>query len=164
MALSTRVKNFRNGTLVIKDGTGTPLSMTAVYEDGDLGFDIDKAARIVVRDRGVIVGAIKGDDPVQSGSFTVDMLEFLNTGAATIIDVIEKTGAWAAAISTGGNAYEFFTHTLEFTDEGTDFGDTADAKITFAKCILTWGFKEGERNKISVKFEVYDVVTRTGQA
>ena len=38
MALSAIVKNFRNGTIAIADGTGTPITLTVAYEAGDFAL------------------------------------------------------------------------------------------------------------------------------
>ena len=74
MAESTVVKVRRDGTLTLSDGTGTPVTYTVAYENGDVSFDGgSKADRIVIRDRGTIVGLRKGDDPVPSLRFAVPM-------------------------------------------------------------------------------------------
>ena len=38
MAISSVVKNFRDGTIVLSDGTGTPLTVTIQFENGDLSI------------------------------------------------------------------------------------------------------------------------------
>ena len=38
MAISSVVKNFRDGTILIEDGTGTPLAVTVQYEAGDFSI------------------------------------------------------------------------------------------------------------------------------
>ena len=163
-AESTVTKTFRNGNLNLSDGTGVPLSYDGSYEDGDFAADLEKAARTVVYDRGVIVGLRKGLDPVQSFTITVDMRQFTNAAQATIVDVIEQTGAWAGAISVASTNYEFFLVKAVFTVSGTAFGDTADHVMTMNNVLLTWSFKEGDRNKIVIKGEVYGAITRSGPA
>lgn len=163
MAESTVVKVRRDGTITILDGAGSPLSYTVAYENGDLSYTEDKAGRIVIRDRGTIVGLRSGDDPVQSLSFSVHLRSLAITATnATLIDVIQRTGAWAAATSTGGTGYEPFLCTVKITIEGTDLGDGADHVATFAKVLLTYDMKEGDPDVINVKGEIYGGITRTG--
>lgn len=165
MAESTVVKVRRDGTISIKDGAGSPLTYTVAYENGDFAFGVDKEGRIVIRDRGAIVGLRKGDDPVNSLSFSVHFRAMAITGTnATLLDVIHRTGAWAAATSTGGTGYEQFLVDVVMTIEGTDLGDSADHTATFTKVLLTYDFKEGDPDVINVKGEVYGTVTRTGPA
>ncbi len=165
MAESQVVKVRRDGTISIKDGAGSPITYTVAYENGDFAATVDKAGRIVIRDRGTIVGLRKGDDPVQSLSFSVHLRALAITGTnATLIDVIERTGAWAAATSTGGTGYEQFLVDVVMTIEGTDLGDSADHTATFSKVLLTWDMKEGDPDVINVKGEVYGTITRTGPA
>ena len=38
MAISSVVKNMRDGTLLLEDGTGTPLAVTVQYETGDFSL------------------------------------------------------------------------------------------------------------------------------
>lgn len=165
MAESTVVKVRRDGTITIKDGAGSPLTYTVAYENGDFAYAEDKASRIVIRDRGTIVGLRKGDDPVQSLSFSVHLRALAITATnATLIDVIQKTGAWASATSTGGTGYEQFLVDVVMTIEGTDLGDSADHTATFSKVLLTYDVKEGDPDTLSVKGEVYGTITRTGPA
>ena len=38
MAISSVVKNFRDGTLLFEDGTGTPLALTVQYDEGNFSL------------------------------------------------------------------------------------------------------------------------------
>ena len=163
---SSVVKNLRVGTVTIEDGSaGTALKLYEVaYEDGDFSFEADKDARIVVRDRGEIVGLLPGEQPVQGFSFTVDMRSFTSGSADTIVDVIERTGTWAGATSAAPVGFVMFCHTVKFVAKGVAYGDGANHEIKAERSLLTWTFKEGDRNKISIKGEVYGKVTRSGPA
>ena len=152
MAESTISKTFRNGKVKKRDGGGPPLEFEFSYEDGDFAFGAEQAARTVVYDRGEIVGLRKGNDPVLTASFTVDMRQFASVALAdNPIDVLEHTGSWAAAISTGGSNFEFPVGTYIFTVQGVAYGEAADHVLTCAKAFATWDFKEGDRDKITVK-------------
>ena len=165
MAVSNVVKVRKDGTITITDGTGTPLSYTVDYEDGDFQLSQPKRSSTTIRDRGVIAGERQADQPEGTLSFSVHFREFTNGSATTLMDVIEKTGNWSAAISTGGTGYESFMVDVAFTVEGTDHGDSADHVATASKVKLEWSsFQEGDPDKISVTGTIYGGVTFTGQA
>jgi len=159
MAESTVVKVRRDGTIKLKDGGSNVY--TVAYENGDLSFDGgSKADRIVIRDRGTIVGLRKGDDPVLTLSFTVMMREFTDQSAGSIIDFLDNSGP-VALTSTGGAGYEQFLIDIEFTVEGTAHGDSNDHVATASKCLCTWSFSEGDPDTISVSAEIHGGVAYT---
>lgn len=165
MAESTVTKTFRDGTILLEDGTGTPLAYTVTYEQGNFTHANAADARTVVRDRGVIVGLRKGDQQVKSFSFSVHFREFKNaSGDGTLIDFIEQTNAYSAFVSVAGSAYEQKLSKCTFTKEGTDFSDGADHVLTINNCFLDWDYAEGETDVINVTGEVYGTTTRTGPA
>ncbi len=165
MAASTVVKVRRDGTLKLQDGAGSPVTLEIDYEDGNFSADLlgADADRIVIRDRGTIVGLRSGDDQVGSLSFSVHMREFANQGAATLIDFCNGLSAGSALTSTGGSGYEPFLCTVMMEVEGTDHGDNADGVCNFLKVLLTADFSEGDPNVINVSGEVYGGIQRGGQ-
>ena len=159
MAESTVVKVRRDGTIILKDGGSN--TYTVAYENGDLSFDGgSKADRIVIRDRGTIVGLRKGDDPVPSLSFTVMMREFHDNSAGSLIDFLDNSGP-VSLTSSGGTGYEQFLIDIEFTVEGTSHGDANDHRATASKCLCTWSFSEGDPDTISVTAEIYGGIAYT---
>ena len=66
MAESTSVAVRRDGTIKIKDGSTNVY--TVAYENGDFTYTEEKSDRVVIRDRGTIVGLRRADDPVLSFS------------------------------------------------------------------------------------------------
>jgi hypothetical protein len=159
MAQSTVVKVRRDGTIKLKDGSTN--TYTVAYENGDLSFDGgSKADRIVIRDRGTIVGLRKGDDPVPSLTFTTMMRDFHDNSAGSLIDFLDNSGP-VVLTSSGGTGYEQFLVDIEFTVEGTSHGDANDHVATAAKCLCTWSFSEGDPNTISVTAEIHGGVTYT---
>lgn len=163
MAVSNVVKNTTDGVIKLYDGTTpVPLELEIDYEDGDFSFSDDKTERIVIRDRSQIVGLRKGDDAVGSFSFSVYMRDFTDASGLTICDVIDKTGAAASWVSTGGTGFEQYLLDCEISVEGTDHGDTGDHKLKLSKCFLSWSFSESkDGNKIDVTGEVYGTRIRT---
>ena len=159
IAESTVVKVRRDGTIKLKDGSTN--TYTVAYENGDLSFDGgSKADRIVIRDRGTIVGLRKGDDPVPSLTFTTMMRDFHDNSAGSLIDFLDNSGP-VVLTSSGGTGYEQFLVDIEFTVEGTSHGDANDHVATAAKCLCTWSFSEGDPNTISVTAEIHGGVTYT---
>tara|TARA_R100000808_G_scaffold7939_1_gene22749 strand:- start:3524 stop:4015 length:492 start_codon:yes stop_codon:yes gene_type:complete len=163
MAASVAVKVKRDGTLSLADGGGN--TYTVAYENGNVSFDGGaKASRVVIMDRGTIVGLRKGDDPVPTLTFDVHMRDFTDGSATALVDFLDKTGSASGNTSVGGSAYEQYMIDVTLTIEGTDLGDSADASAKANTCLATWSFAEGDPNTISVSCEVYEGFTFTGQA
>ena len=161
MAASLIPKVQRDGTITLTDGSNT---YTVAYENGDLSFNKAKAARVVIRDRGTIVGVRKGEDPIPTVSFTVHMRDFTDGTSLALTDVLENTGGASSWTSTGSGAYEEYMLTCTLGIEATDLGDSADMTAVLAKVIFEWSFSEGSPNSISVTGEVLGGITFTGQA
>ena len=167
MALSNVVKVRRDGTITLTSGGGSPVTLTVDYEDGNFTADLLGAEedRIVIKDRGTIVGLRKGDDQVGSISWSTHMREFTNAGASgVLLDFINGTQAGSALSTTGGAGYEQFLCTVKMTCEGTDHGDSADAAVQFEYVLLTADFSEGDPDVLNFQGEVYGGITRTGQS
>jgi hypothetical protein len=167
MALSNVVKVRRDGTITLTSGGGSPVTLTVDYEDGNFSGNLLGAEedRIVIRDRGTIVGLRKGDDQVGSLSFSVHFREFTNAGASgVVLDFINGTQAGSALTTTGGAGFEQFLCDVTMTVEGSDHGDSADAAVKFEYVLLTADFSEGDPNVLNFQGEVYGTITRTGQS
>ena len=163
MAESTSVAVRRDGTIKIKDGT-TPTAneYTVACENGDFTYTEEKSDRVVIRDRGTIVGLRRADDPVLSFSFTVHFRELTNGSSDSIIDFIMKTGNAAAYTSTGGNGYEQYLVDIEFDVDKTAIGaETVGHRATLSKCLLTYQVSEGDPDSISLTGECYGGIVRS---
>ena len=163
MAASSTVKTAIDGEIKLIDGTTPTANEFAIsFEDGDFSFSDDKTERIVMRDRGAIVGLRKGDDSVGTFSFSCYMRDFTDTGELTICDVIDKTAAASSWISTGGTGFEQYLLNVQIKVEGGDHGDTGDHILTLSKCFLSWNVSESkDGNKIDVTGECYGTRVRT---
>ena len=160
MAVSDTVKVPRDGKITLLDNGANTIVID--YEAGDFSFSDDRTERVVIKDRGVIVGLRKGEDSVGSFSFSCMMRDFTDAAATTVVDAIEKTGNASAWVSTGGTGFEQYLLNCELEIEGTSHGDTGDHKLTLSKCFLVWDFAEdGGGNKINVSGEVYGTRVRT---
>jgi hypothetical protein len=162
MAASVAVKVKRDGTLTLTNGTAT---YTVSYANGNVSFDGGaKASRVVIMNRGTIVGLRKGDDPVPTLTFDVHMRDFTDGSADALVDFLDKTGSASAHSSVASNAFEQYMIDITLTIEGTDLGDSSDHTAKANTCLATWSFAEGDPDTISVSCEVYEGFTFTGQA
>ena len=164
MAQSTVIKNFRDGTLVFADNTGTPLTLPIVYEAGD--FSIDNLNEGLVEttaylDRGEFATLRKTNRVFPSFSFTAHMTDISDATDKLLYDLARKTGAFASAVSTLGANADAMTYKLTFTVEGTNFGDSADHTMILNDCRITLSFSEGDPNSFSVAGIVYGAITAT---
>jgi len=162
--MSTVIKNFRDGTLVFADNTGTPLTLPIQYEAGD--FSIDNLNEGLVEttaylDRGEFATLRKTNRVFPSFSFTAHMTDLSDATDKLLYDLARKTGAWASAVSTLGANADAMTYKLTFTVEGTNFGDSADHTMILNDCRITLSFSEGDPNSFSVAGIVYGTITAT---
>ena len=167
MAYSTVPKAKKDGKIVFSDATSpTPVTLEVAYEEGNFTFDKPVRDEVVVRDRGVITTVRQGDEQPITGSFNFFMREFTDTAnAGSIQDFINKTGNYSANVSTGSGGSVFVEHhsvDIEYTVEGTDFGDDADHVATFSKAVCVLSYAEGDPNAYTLNFTVYGGVTFTG--
>jgi len=164
MAASTIVKTNADGTISIKDGTGTPVVFTSAFSQGDLTVDgITQAQRVVTpyEARGVFKGARLGARAYPSGSFTCMLTDVSDGTDTTLIDFVLQQNAYSGNISTGATSGDAYLVTITLTIEGTDHGDAGDHTIEMANCHCTLAVAEGEPNTVSVAFTVYGSVTMT---
>ena len=161
MAESTVIKNFRDTTILIEDGTGTPLNYTVAYEAGDASFDIGKYEISVYRDRGDVCSVRKTNQGLPSGSFTVHFRDLTDGTSTTLTDILDKKGSYAAGLSTLGADADVYTVKLTFTIEGTNHGDAADHTISFDDCYCTWSYSDGDPSSISVNWTCHGAIAQT---
>jgi spore coat protein U-like protein len=157
MAETTVVAVPRDGTISITNGDATVY--TVAFENGDMSMNLDLAERIVIYDRGSIVGLRQGNDPVPSISFSVHLRELADSTEDTLLDFIYKTGNSSAATSTGGTGFEQFLCTVEFQANMSALSGS-NTKVTFNKVLLFASVAEGNPDTISVTGEVYGSIVR----
>lgn len=164
MALSAVVKNFRNGTIRVYDATGTPLDVTVEYEAGNFsisGLKKKLNETVTYLDRGELGSVRHTNRTFPTFSFTAHMTEFSDATNETLMDLILRTGSFAAAVSTLGANADVYTLNLSLTVEGTDFGDASDHVLTLTNCELSIDFAEGDPNTFTINGTVYGTVTAT---
>ena len=165
MALSSVVKNFRDGTLVISDATTpTPITLTVQYEAGDFSLSGANEGNTEVTtylDRGDLGSLRKTSRSFPSGSFSAHFTD-LRSGEKTLWGLATWSGPFATAISslTGSDAKTY--KTLVWTVEGTNFGDAADHILTLGDVrIDSVDVAEGDPNSYTINFTVYGTVVAT---
>ena len=159
MADSIVVGTRRDGKITITDGAASSYEVT--FEVGDFSASEPLADRVVIRDRGGIVGLRKGDDPVITFSFSAHMRSLTDTTADNLLDRIYNRGFNAGSLtSTGTPGFEQFLQTVVFEcDTSALAGKTYTA--SYDKCILevTNLSESADGNTIEVSGECYGGVT-----
>jgi len=164
MAVSSVVKNFRDGTILIEDGTGTPLAVTVQYEAGDFsisGLNQSNTEATTYLDRGELGSVRKTSRTFPTFSFSAHMTDLSDNTDKLLYDAVNKTGAFASAVSTGGTASDVYLLKVTFTVEGTNFGDSADHVMVLNNCHLSLDLSEGDPNSFSISGTVYGAITAT---
>ena len=164
MAISSVVKNFRDGTILIEDGTGTPLAVTVQFEAGDFslsGLNQGNVEATTYLDRGELGSVRKTSRTFPTFTFSAHMTDLSDATDKLIWDAVNKTGAFASAVSTGGTASDVYMLKVTLTIEGTNFGDAADHVIIMNNCHLAIDFAEGDPNSFTLNGTVYGAITAT---
>ena len=135
MAVTNIVRNLRDGELVIKDGSGTPKTLTVLLDEGDLTWTV-RSNTIEVKDRGSIAGGHtrNGDEESVALSFTAKWTQLVgkSADAGDPLQLYEmlmfEEGAGLESTSGAGEQ-----KTLRFEFTVIDPAGVATEKITFAK-------------------------------
>jgi len=164
MTASIIAKHFTDGLITLKDGTGTPVSLAVPFSMGDFalsGLVQGRRATNVYETRGQLVSLRKGAKSFPTGSFSCMLADYSDATDQTVFDFLNKSGSYAANISTTVAKGDVYTVDIVFTVEGTDLGDSADHTLTLEDCDCSMDLSEGEPNSISISFTVYGTVTAT---
>lgn len=165
MAVSSVVKNFRDGTILIEDGTTpTPISITVQYEAGDFsitGLNQSNTEATTYLDRGELGSVRKTSRTFPTFSFSAHMTDLSDATDKLLWDAVNKTGAFSSAISTGSTASDVFMLKVTLTVEGSNFGDSADHTLLMTNCHLSIDFAEGDPNTFTINGTVYGTFTAT---
>ena len=96
MAISAVVKNFRDGTILIEDGTTpTPISVTVQYEAGDFsisGLSESNTEVTTYLDRGDLGSVRKTSRTFPTFSFSAHMTDLSDATNKTLWDAVNKIG------------------------------------------------------------------------
>jgi hypothetical protein len=164
MAASTVIKNFRDGTIKLDDGTTpTPITLTIPLDVGDFsisGVNQGNTEATTYLDRGELGSVRLTNRSFPTFSFSAHMADLSDATDRLLWNAINKDGAWSAALSTiaGGDVYGL---KVTLTIEGTNFGDTADHVLVLNGCHMSIDFAEGDPNSFTINGTVYGAITAT---
>ena len=162
---SAFLKNFTDGTLTVKDGTGSPVALVVQNCQGDFGLSglsADQKEIVAYQTRGALSTLRTTNQSFPTGSFSIMMSELSDGTLTTLVDFLLKQGSYSSNVSTIGTATSSpYAVLIELQIEGTDAGDAADHVISCDDCVCTVDFAEGDPNTISVSFTVYGSISMT---
>ena len=169
MPISSVVKNFRDGTITISDGTTpTPLSLTVQYEAGDLslsGVNYSSTGPVEYTkylDRGELGTVRRTSRSFATGSFSCQMTEFSDGTNQNVWDIVNRSGVFSSAVSTLGANADLYCLLIVLTVEGSNFGGSeTDHILTMNNCRCSIDFAEGDPNSFTINFEVLGAITAT---
>ncbi len=163
MALSTILKHLYDGSLTLSDGTGAAVTLAVPFDVGDVSVEgLQQTQREVTayETRGVLNTVRHTKRSYPSGSFSVQLPEYMNSSAGNVVDFLMKTNGYSANVSTLVPT-EVYAVDVILTTEGTDQGDAKDHVITMTDCACVASIAEGEPNTVNVSFTCYGTVTRS---
>ena len=161
MPYSTTVKTKRDGTIQLRDGTGTPITLEVAYEgEGNFSSGEERSERVPIFDRGVVTGVRRGNDaPFQTATFDFNLRALSDDNSGSVLDFIMFTGSYVGNVSTSTNS-DFKTISVVYTIDGTALGDDHDYTYTMTNCVGFYTFSEGSPSTCTVTFECYGTATR----
>lgn len=144
-AESSQIKVATDGSVLLADGTGTPVTLALAYYNGDFQHDpIGQYLNeeVVISPNGRFKTLARGDRVIVGWSLTGmvgNMVGSSNTAPGTVLEFITGKGAYSANVSTLG-ANRNMTVDCRFTVEGTAHGDSADGQVTFEDNVCKLSF------------------------
>jgi hypothetical protein len=158
------VKNFRDGAIILKDGTGTPIAVTIEFESGDFsisGLSANANTEVTTYlDRGSLGSVRLTSQTFPTWSFTCHMVEFSDAVTKTVWDAVNKTGTFAAAVSTITNS-DVYGLDCVINIAGTTLGEATDHTLTLVGNRITLDFAEGDPNSFTINGTMYGSMTAT---
>lgn len=164
MATSTLTRNLRDGQMVVKDGGGTPKSLTLTLDEGDVSWN-EPLETVQVFDRGVHDHTRPGNAVSCTMSFGVkwnQLISFtaLSSDGNVFYEMVNNLGS--NYTSTSGTGQQF---TLKYEFTVTSPSGSGSELITFNKVFKnSLDMSEGDDwNKIvfnGTDFEPKPVITR----
>ncbi len=158
------VKNFRDGQIILKDGTGTPIAVTIEFEAGDFsisGLSANSNTEVTTYlDRGSLGSVRLTSQTFPTWSFSAHMVEFSDAVTKTLWDAVNKTGTFAAAVSTITNS-DVYGLDCVINIEGTTLGEATDHTLTLVGNRITLDFAEGDPNSFTINGTCFGSISAT---
>lgn len=166
-APSTHPKNFAGGVIRLSDGTGTPVTLTALMMEGDYSLGpiaeyLNEPVIFNARTRTLGLGWGAPTNPQVSLSCKVgNLVGSSATAPGSMLEFVLGKGAYLANISTQG-ANRPMTTDLRLSIEGIGWGDTADETIDCEDVQFSADFSEAaEGNKLAFTGKVIGSIVIT---
>jgi len=166
MAASAVIKHLTDGTITLKDGTGSPVSLVVPFSVGDLsisGMETDTLGRTVnaYETRGTLNSLRRGARVYPTVSFSAQLADVTDATEKTLLDMVLKRASYAGNTSTTAATGDVYTLDVVFTIEGTNVCDAADHVITLEDVHFTADVAEGEPNTVTLSGTIYGTVVLT---
>lgn len=145
MAVPSFPITCRDSALIFYDGSGTPLTLTLDFEEGNVNFqNLSHLMREVLElyDRDDLAALRYGRRKPVPFSFTAYLKALSDSTVKLISDLLLKKGAWSSATSTQGVNAEVMTYKLEWVIERSNFGGSGDNTLTANHCFFTGTISE----------------------
>jgi len=123
--------DIKNCLIKIKDGSGTPNSLTIKVGEGNVTWT-EKKARQYIKDRGLLDGVRNGDEePVELKiACRWDFIKSNGSESITPIEAIKKIGGASAWVTTGDDPCEPYAVDIVIEND-VGCGTVLDERITF---------------------------------
>lgn len=162
MAASTVIKHLYDGSIQLKDGTGTPVTLTVPFSRGDLsisGLHQTQKNVTAYETRGTLHSVRYTSRTYPTGSFSFMIADYSHATNNTAIDFVMKSNSYSANVTTLTSPAEVYAIDIVLTVEGSNFNDEGgDHTITLTKCVCTMDVAEGEPNAATLNFTCYGSV------
>ena len=162
MAISAIVKNMRDGSILIEDGTGTPLNLTVQYEDGNFsisGLTADQKDLATYMDRGDLCSIRATTVTFPSVAFNAHLTDISDGTEETLPDfLVNKTNGASTCVSTLGAAADVYTVKMTWTIAEPGGGTHT---VVCDDCRATLDMSEGDPSSFSISAQVLGSVTMT---
>lgn len=163
MPIQSDALNFRDGVILIEDGTtSTALALTVQYEAGDLSISgLNQGLSgpydlTTYMDRGELHTVRRTARTFPSISFTATYTDLSDATQETIPDIVLKNGAFSSAESTLGATADVYTTKVTWTV--TDSGGGTHV-LTADDVAWSIDIAEGDPNTFSLAGTIYGAIT-----
>lgn len=140
MAAGDSVRNFRDGIMTIKDGTGTPNELEVVLDQGDVSYTENRNVNTIL-DRGVLYAFREGDDQPVEVTFSIMLTGITGEGASVEVrDALLHVGNASSWVNTSTKTGELPSNDIEFVildPSPLNAGSATDEKLTFPNFVVT---------------------------
>lgn len=163
MAESTTVKNARDGTVAIINGTRT---YTVAVEQGNFagtGANEGNYETTAIEDRGEYSHLRRTKRKYIAFTFTAWMRDLVDGTDTTLVGMCLRKGVHASDVSMGGANADVYSVDVRWTVDGTSHGDPTNHVVLYEDCrIESVDFSEAEdKNVVSISGTCYGTITYT---